>query len=952
MKRRRWQWGGGIGWRGLILLAMGLGWVGWGEMEGVYGREWESPGPAPGDRVVMVGDSITQAGGYVARVESWLWAEAARRGASRPAQVFNRGLSSETLSNTSEADHHPRRPYLYDRFERDVTGWKPNQVVACYGMNDGIYHPIDPTRLDLYRDGLERLARRVAALSEPAATLTLLTNPPFDARRARVWEPESPRFGYRFPYVGYDAVLRRQADLVRAFDPRLSPEEENSDPASPTSRRPRARVGDPHRVLNAYLADRQRRHASAFLAGDGVHPGPDGHALIALTLWSQGWGRSTLETPLRAAVRFEPGADDGGDQPGPDLRTTKRDDAWDALAREGPGGYGFIVAVPPPLTLGEGVEPDLAAWAARALNGGQPWERQPLVLTGLPPDREWILWAAGDDPEGEPAWFEVGWGNSDQFAHGGFDLVDPEHAARHPLASEASDLDRAMTARRARLDAAWRERREQGPPGPDALDADWDAEARSLYARFRPRPLRFRLTPCPPGDGQAANASPSHPRPNFLIILADDLRPDAVRALAGSGPGTLASTPHLDRLANSGVVLDRVYNLGGDIPAVCLPSRAMLLSGRAMFRHTAEHWAEGPSLAGHFREQGYLTYHHGKKGNTPLPLQARFEIERYIEEHQSRLSGRPAVEIADAAVEFLEHRAALPPDQRRPFLMHLALECPHDPLAPDPADLAALPPIEAFPLPPSFLPFHPFDNGEMLVRDERLEAFPRDPQAIRTRWRDYLAVVAGIDRVVGRLLEALTVAGERDNTYVIFTSDQGLALGDHGLLGKQNLYEHSIRVPFIVAGPGLRPGRCAAMVWLLDLFPTLCDLAGLKPPSQPLDGVSFAPALRRPYDPSAHPRQFLWFAYRDKQRAATDGRFKLIRYPKIHRTQLFDLSADPFEQHDLAGDPAQAERIAQLTAWLEAARSAWGDDAPFSAPQAAPEKFAPPTTPQLPPARP
>src|SRR5262249_36266333 len=171
--------------------------------------------------------------------------------------------------------------------------------------------------------------------------------------------------------------------------------------------------------------------------------------------------------------------------------------------------------------------------------------------------------------------------------------------------------------------------------------------------------------------------------------------------------------PTLDRPATSGFVFRNAYCMGGNIPAVCLPSRTMLMSGRSLF-HLAEATARAPSLPRSFNEAGYVTYHHGKRGNTPQAIQAHFQVNTYLtDDQQERSSGYPGREIADAAIAFLNER---PKD--RPFFMYLAFANPHDPRVinreyRDRYQEATLP------LPANYQPFHPFNNGELLVRDEQ-----------------------------------------------------------------------------------------------------------------------------------------------------------------------------------------------------------------------------------------
>jgi arylsulfatase A-like enzyme len=241
-------------------------------------------------------------------------------------------------------------------------------------------------------------------------------------------------------------------------------------------------------------------------------------------------------------------------------------------------------------------------------------------------------------------------------------------------------------------------------------------------------------------------------------------------------------------------------------------------------------------------------------------------------------------------------------------------------------------------LPKNYLPQHPFDNGEMTVRDERLAPWPRTEPEVRRHLHEYYAAISGMDFHVGRLLAALKDLGLAQNTIVVFSADNGLAVGSHGLMGKQNLYEHSAGVPLIVAGPGIRPGRSPALVYLMDLFPTICELAGVAVPPG-LDGRSLKPVLdgKRPGI-----RDTVFLSYGKVQRAVRDARWKLLRYPRVGKSQLFDLRADPEETRDLSADPAQAERVAGLTEELRRWQRQLGDDQPLSVASPGDPRFTPP----------
>lgn len=230
------------------------------------------------------------------------------------------------------------------------------------------------------------------------------------------------------------------------------------------------------------------------------------------------------------------------------------------------------------------------------------------------------------------------------------------------------------------------------------------------------------------------------------------------------------------------------------------------------------------------------------------------------------------------------------------------------------------------PLPENFLPLHPFDNGELSIRDEMLAEFPRTEQEIRRHIAEYYAAITHLDDQIGTVLEALRRSDRSDNTLIVFAADNGLALGSHGLMGKQNLYDHSLHVPLILCGPGIPSGsRQDSPCYLNDVFPTLCDLVELNPPSDIL-GQSLLPVLK---NRQTNPRRSLMFAYKDIQRALVDGRWKLILYHVrgTSTTQLFDLDKDPFEKENLAGNPEYAGRVAELSQRLQESLRAAGDEA-------------------------
>jgi len=222
---------------------------------------------------------------------------------------------------------------------------------------------------------------------------------------------------------------------------------------------------------------------------------------------------------------------------------------------------------------------------------------------------------------------------------------------------------------------------------------------------------------------------------------------------------------------------------------------------------------------------------------------------------------------------------------------------------------------------------HPFDNGEMQIRDEKLAAWPRTPEEIRRHIADYYAMITHVDAQIERVLGALEETGESGNTIIVFSADNGLAVGRHGLMGKQNLYEHSVHVPLIIFGPGIPRGkRRDGLCYVHDVYPTLCELAGVTVPAS-VRSKSLVPMLRG----NKEVRNSLFFAYKDIQRGLRDERYKLIEYlvkGKRH-TQLFDLQKDPWELKNLADDSRYTQRLRQLRKKLQAWKAELGDSSKF-----------------------
>lgn len=440
-------------------------------------------------------------------------------------------------------------------------------------------------------------------------------------------------------------------------------------------------------------------------------------------------------------------------------------------------------------------------------------------------------------------------------------------------------------------------------------------------------------------------------RPNVLLLFADDLRSDMVGAFGGTA--ATAHTPAIDALAARGTRLTRVYCQGSRHGAVCAPSRAMLMSGRRLNR-TTDDLRSIPTLPEWLRDAGYVTFATGKWHNGDEALVRAFPDARSVFrggmcDHtdvplcdveageivaKRRVGGHSTEHFADAVVAFLERRAAA--DDDAPFFAYVPFTAPHDPRDPPQRWLERLDDAPRPPLPPNFRGQHGLDLGPMTmtVRDENLLGWPRDEAQVRDQLEEYRALVAHLDEQVGRVLAKLDELGFADDTLVVFTADHGLALGSHGLLGKQSLYEHSMRAPCIVAGPGVPRGASRdGLCYLFDLTRTIATAAGAEVPAD-LDARDLSPLLRG--EPGAAGRDELLLLYADAQRAIVRPDHKLIRLPRIDRTLLFDLAADPHEQHDLGADPAHAQRLAALGDRLRELQQQGGDALAWTADEVAP----------------
>jgi choline-sulfatase len=440
-------------------------------------------------------------------------------------------------------------------------------------------------------------------------------------------------------------------------------------------------------------------------------------------------------------------------------------------------------------------------------------------------------------------------------------------------------------------------------------------------------------------------------RPNILFLFADDQTFEAIRALGNNE----VITPNLDRLIRGGTTFTHAYNQGSWTGAVCIASRTMLNTGLYLwhaaraykntdkeFRERGRMWGQLLQGAGydtyftgkwHVRADAEKTFNHVVHVRPGMPNQTP---KGYDRPHEGRpdpwqpwdksrggywKDGKHWSEVlGDDAVAFLGQAAA----KDDPFYMYLAFNAPHDPRQ-SPRAYVNKYPLDAIAVPGNFVPEYPHKDdigcGKGL-RDERLAPFPRTPYAVKVHRQEYYAIITHMDAQIGRILDALEKSGKAGNTIIFFTADHGLAVGHHGLMGKQNLFDHSVRVPLVVAGPGIEAGRrIDAPVYLQDIMPTTLDLAGAPVPEH-VQFRSLMPLLRGQRDRSY---DAIYGAYLAVQRMVTQDGYKLLLYPKIGKALLFNLAEDPLEMHDLASAPGSQAIMQRLFATLRRLQEETGD---------------------------
>ncbi|WP_299579942.1 sulfatase-like hydrolase/transferase [uncultured Sunxiuqinia sp.] len=437
-------------------------------------------------------------------------------------------------------------------------------------------------------------------------------------------------------------------------------------------------------------------------------------------------------------------------------------------------------------------------------------------------------------------------------------------------------------------------------------------------------------------SGEPRESEPK--QPNIVFIFADDQSFNMIHALGNHE----LITPNLDRLVDEGVTFTHAYNMGAWNGAVCLASRAMLNTGRFVWRaHKAVGdpqglQSEGSTWAQLMARAGYETYMTGK-WHVSVPADSIFQVTNHIRPGMPNQTpegyNRPLSEndtiwkpwdtkfggywkggkhwseiVADDAEQFIAQSS----QSGQPFFMYLAFNAPHDPRQ-SPKEYVDMYPLENVAVPQNFLQEYPYKEemgaGKDL-RDERLAPFPRTEYSIKVNRQEYNAITTHMDAQVGRILAALEKSGQLENTYIFFSADHGLAVGSHGLVGKQNMYDHSVRVPLMVVGPGIPENRKVdADVYLQDIMASAIELAGIEKPEyvefNSLMGLAYGQETE-----SVYPE--IYGCYTHTQRMIRDDGFKLIVYPEAKVMRLYDVKNDPLEMNDLAALSENKDTVKRL----------------------------------------
>lgn len=501
------------------------------------------------------------------------------------------------------------------------------------------------------------------------------------------------------------------------------------------------------------------------------------------------------------------------------------------------------------------------------------------------------------------------------------------------------------------------------------------------YRRFLLLLFSFSLVAGGLSDVCRAADEASPKKPNILFIMADDHAYQAISAY----PGALNKTPNIDRIAKEGMRFDRCYVTN----SICGPARAVILTGKFSYLNgfvDNRSSFDGSQLTYPklLQKEGYQTAVVGKwhlrteptgfdfftvlRGQGPY-----YNPQMLTNNGLKKFEGYTTDIITDVALDWLQEKR----DAEKPFLLVYQHKAPHRNWMPGPEQLNHYDDVE-FPEPETM--WDDYKNRASGARDQDMTIAKtmnpndlklREPRGLTpqqkkvwdaayspknkafeeanlqgkdlVRWKyqryikDYLRCIDSVDDNVGRVLNYLDESGLADNTLVIYTSDQGFYLGEHGWFDKRWMYEESFRTPLLVRWPGhVKPGTVSdALVQNIDFPETMLAAAGVEIPKE-MQGLSLLPILEGDGKAPADWRKALYYHYYEfpgahsvpRHYGVFDGRYKLINYYQLGEWELFDLKEDPHELNSVYGDPKYADVQAKLHEKLLELREKYRDDTP------------------------
>ncbi len=436
---------------------------------------------------------------------------------------------------------------------------------------------------------------------------------------------------------------------------------------------------------------------------------------------------------------------------------------------------------------------------------------------------------------------------------------------------------------------------------------------------------------------------------NVILLFADDQRFNTIHALGNDE----IITPNLDKLVSNGTTFTHAHIPCGTSGAVCMPSRAMLHTGRTLFSlgNEGQTISDDFTLMGEvFQKNGYECFGTGKWHNGSDSYARSFtcgdniffggmhdhwcvpvhsfdptgKYDKTLRKTDDFMFSNKVLEFTADKINAGEHSTEfltdgllkfLDEDHDKPFFAYTAFLAPHDPRT-MPDEFKNMYNPDNIKLPENFQAYHHIEYNNTNCRDEVLAPYPRTIEDTKKQIAEYYAMITHLDHQLGRIMDKLEKKGLLENTIVIYAADNGLAVGQHGLFGKQSLYEHSVRVPMIFSGKNIKAGeKTDALVYISDIFPTICDLLSFDTPVS-VNCKSFAKVLDNSSNKS---REHLYFAYVDKIRGVKKDNYKYVqhRHAGIKTHSLFDLVKDPYEMANLYAQTEFAQITTELVNLLE-----------------------------------